>query len=77
MAHFFRNTNIERCESAMKMSTIQIQYSSEKLCAIRRNMKNEEELHAALEALLQMLYEKHVPLAVRKSIEGREGGSHL
>jgi hypothetical protein len=57
----------------MKMSTIQIQYSTGKLCAIRRNMKGEVELQAGLETLLQMLYEKHVPLAVRKSIEGREG----
>lgn len=60
----------------MKVSTIQIQYDTEKLCVLRKYMKNEAELEAGLESFLQNLYEKHVPAEVRETIDrNRESGS--
>lgn len=50
----------------MKMSTVQIQYDSEKLSALREHM-SETELRAGLEAHLQALYEKNVPAELRKA----------
>lgn len=54
----------------MKASTIQIGYSTEKLDAIRCYLKDEAELQTELAALLQALYERHVPKEVRERIEG-------
>lgn len=60
----------------MKVSTIQIQYDTEKLCVLRKYMKDERELETGLEALLQTLYEKHVPAEVRETIDQKaEGGT--
>lgn len=55
----------------MKVSTVQIRYDSEKLRTLRKHM-NEAELRTGLEALLQALYEKHVPAEVRETIDGIE-----
>ena len=48
----------------MKMSTIQIQYDSEKLSDLRKYM-SEAELRAGLEEHLQELYERNVPAELR------------
>jgi hypothetical protein len=53
----------------MKTSTIQIGYSTEKLDSIRCYLKDEAELQTELTALLQTLYEKHVPKEVQERIE--------
>ena len=53
----------------MKQSTISIKYDTQKLCVLRRYMKDETELQTGMEALLQTLYEKHVPAAVRENIK--------
>lgn len=53
----------------MKLSTIQIQYDTEKLCVLRKYMKNKAELEAGLESFLQTLYEKHVPAEVRETVD--------
>ena len=52
----------------MKTSTVQIRYSSEKLRVLRKHM-DDEKLQAGLEALLQDLYEKHVPAKVREALD--------
>ncbi len=60
----------------MKVSTIQIQYDTEKLCVLRKYMKDEAELEAGLESFLQTLYEKYVPAEVRETIDRKaEGGT--
>lgn len=56
----------------MKKSSIQFQYDTEKLRAIRQYMKDETELQTGLETFLQTLYEQHVPTAVREYIESRD-----
>lgn len=61
----------------MKKSTIPIQYDAKKLHAIRQHIKNEAELQDGLDALIQTLYEKHVPAEVREKIESRKGGKTL
>ena len=53
----------------MKTSTIQIQYSAQRLDAILSYMKDGAELQTELAVLLQTLYEKHVPKEVREHIE--------
>lgn len=53
----------------MKKTTVQISFENEKLRAIHQYMKDETELQAELETLLQTLYEKHVPAPVREYIE--------
>ena len=55
----------------MKQSTVQIRYDAEKLRVLRQYVKDEAELQAGLESLLQSLYERHVPAEVRKTIDGR------
>lgn len=57
----------------MKMSTVQIRYDSEKLSALREHM-SETELRAGLEQHLQELYEKNVPVELRK-VPGRRDQS--
>lgn len=52
----------------MKTTLIQIYYELEKLEALRQ-YRNDAELKADLEALLQALYEKNVPAKVRERIE--------
>lgn len=52
----------------MKTTLIQIYYEQEKLEALRQ-YRNDAELKAALEAVLQALYEKNVPTKVREHIE--------
>ena len=56
----------------MKKTTVQISFEAEKLRAIHQYMKDETELQAELDTLLQTLYEKHVPAAVREYIESRD-----
>ncbi|WP_041272735.1 DUF6103 family protein [Desulfitobacterium hafniense] len=56
----------------MKKATVQISFEAEKLRAIHQYMKDESELQAELDTLLQTLYEKHVPAPVREYIEGRD-----
>lgn len=56
----------------MKKTTVQITFEAEKLRAIHQYMKDEAELQAELDALLQALYEKHVPAPVREYIESRD-----
>jgi hypothetical protein len=58
----------------MKKTTVKISFEAEKLHAIHRYMKDEAELQAELDALLQALYEKHVPTPVREYIESRDTG---
>lgn len=55
----------------MKLSTIHIRYDAEKLRVLRQYIKDEAELQADLESLLQALYETHVPAEVRENIDGR------
>ena len=55
----------------MKKTTVQISFEAEKLRAIHQYMKDETELQAELDTLLQTLYEKHVPAPVREYIESR------
>lgn len=52
----------------MKTTRIQIYYELEKLEALRQ-YRNDAELKADLEAVLQALYEKNVPAEVRECIE--------
>ena len=52
----------------MKITLIQIHYKLEKLEALRK-YRNDAELKADLEAVLQALYEKNVPAKVRGLIE--------
>jgi len=56
----------------MKKTTVQISFEAEKLRAIHQYMKDETELQAELDSLLQALYEKHVPASVREYIESRD-----
>lgn len=56
----------------MKKSTVQIQYDAEKLRVLRQYAKDEAELKAGLESLLQALYETHVPAEVRENIDRRK-----
>ena len=56
----------------MKKTTVQISFEAEKLRAIHQYMKDETELQAELDTLLQTLYEKHVPAPVREYIESRD-----
>jgi hypothetical protein len=56
----------------MKKTTVQITFEAEKLRAIHQYMKDETELQAELDTLLQGLYEKHVPAPVREYIESRD-----
>jgi len=53
----------------MKQSTVQIRYDAEKLRILCQYVKNEAELQAGLESLLQVLYEEHVPSEVRETID--------
>ncbi|OCN02078.1 hypothetical protein A7X67_04910 [Clostridium sp. W14A] len=55
----------------MKMSTIQIQYDSEKLSDLRKYMRKAE-LRAGLEEHLQELYERNVPAELRKTPSHRD-----
>ncbi|MCG9967470.1 DUF6103 family protein [Pelotomaculum terephthalicicum JT] len=55
----------------MKQSTVQIRYDAEKLRVLRQYIKDETELQAGLESLLQSLYETYVPAEVRETIDGR------
>lgn len=52
----------------MKITLIQIHYELEKLEALRK-YRNDAELKAELEAVIQALYEKNVPAKVRERIE--------
>ena len=52
----------------MKTTLIQIYYELEKLKVLRQ-FRNDAELKADLEAVLQALYEKNVPAEVRERIE--------
>lgn len=52
----------------MKTTLIPIYYELEKLEALRQ-YRNDAELKAELEAVLQALYEKNVPAKVRERIE--------
>jgi hypothetical protein len=52
----------------MKTTLITIYYELEKLEALRQ-YRNDAELKAELEAVLQALYEKNVPAKVRERIE--------
>lgn len=52
----------------MKTTLIPIYYELEKLEALRQ-YRNDAELKAELEAVLQALYEKNVPIEVRGRIE--------
>lgn len=52
----------------MKTTLIPIYYELEKLEALRK-YRNDTELNADLEAVLQALYEKNVPAEVRERIE--------
>ncbi len=61
----------------MEATTVQIQYDSEKLCLLKRYMRDESELSAGLEAHLQFLYELHVPADIRKSIDRKEKGGAI
>jgi hypothetical protein len=57
----------------MRKATVQIQYDTEKLCAIRQYMgKNDIALDNELDDVMQKLYEKHVPAPVREYIESRD-----
>ncbi len=56
----------------MKKTTVKISFEAEKLRAIHQYMKDETELQAELDTLLQTLYEKHVPAPVREYIESRD-----
>ncbi len=56
----------------MKKTTVQITFEAEKLRAIHQYMKDETELQAELDTLLQALYERHVPAPVREYIESRD-----
>lgn len=56
----------------MKKTTVQITFEAEKLRAIHQYMKDETELQAELDALMQAFYEKHVPTSVREYIESRD-----
>ena len=58
----------------MKKTIVQISFEAEKLRAIHQYMKDETELQAELDILLQTLYEKHVPAPVREYIEIRDIG---
>ena len=73
MAHFPLR-KAERSEPILKMSTIQIQYDTGKLCALRQCMPDETALEAGLEASLKALYEKYVPAEVREYIDSQKGG---
>ena len=55
----------------MKLSTIQIQYDKEKLSAIRHYMKDESKLEADMEARLQELYVKYVPVKIRNGVSNQ------
>lgn len=52
----------------MKTTQIQIHYELDKLEALRK-YRNNAELNADLEAVLQALYEKNVPAKFRERIE--------
>ncbi len=52
----------------MKTTLIQIHYEMEKM-EVLRQYRNDAELKAELEAVLQALYEKNVPAEVRERIE--------
>lgn len=56
----------------MKKTNVQISFEAEKLRAIYQYMKDETELQAELDTLLQTLYEKHVPAPVWEYIESRD-----
>lgn len=56
----------------MKKTTVQITFEAEKLRAIHQYMKDETELQAELDTLMQTLYDKHVPAPVREYIESRD-----
>jgi hypothetical protein len=56
----------------MNKTTVRISFEAEKLRAIHQYMKDETELQAELDTLLQALYEKHVPAPVREYIESRD-----
>ena len=56
----------------MNKTTVRISFEAEKLRAIHQYMKDETELQAELDTLLQALYEKHVPAPVREHIESRD-----
>ena len=60
----------------MKLSTIQIQYNTEKLNLLRQ-YKTEEALQTVMEAELQKLYEKHVPAEAQAYIESKKEGGVL
>ena len=55
----------------MKQSTVQIRYDADKLRVLRQYVKDEAELQAGLESLLQALYETHVPAEVGKTSTGK------
>lgn len=57
----------------MQISEIKLICDSEKLCVLRRYVRDEGEPQTSLEAFLKTLYEKNVPLDVRESIEDRIG----
>lgn len=56
----------------MKKTTVQITFEADKLRAINQYMKDETELQAELDTLMQALYEKHVPAPVREYIQSRD-----
>ncbi len=56
----------------MKNAAIQLTFDEEKLSALKSYMaKKEVDLESELGALLNKLYEKHVPAAVREYIDSR------
>lgn len=50
---------------------LQISYDDEKLCALRKYMKDDSELRAGIEALLDSAYRSRVPAEVRADINRR------
>ncbi|OLN31355.1 DUF6103 family protein [Desulfosporosinus metallidurans] len=57
----------------MKKATLQISFDSEKLGALKQYMaKKEASIETELDEVMQKLYEKNVPAAVREYIESRE-----
>lgn len=55
----------------MKTTIIPIRYSTEKLEALRQ-YRTEAELQEGLEAVLQLIYEKYVPVDVRENMKDQQ-----
>ncbi len=64
----------------MKKTLIKIEYDSEKYVALKhylniKNLKIEDEIEKVTEKTIEKVYEKNVPIEVRKFIKMKGGGN--